>query len=96
MKLFSVLFGISAITSPAMAAPAEEVKQVTEATEATDATEKAAANNWDWCAPNFTVSLLNFGVYNYHETNLCSAITFPPTTTAVATASPTAAPKPEM
>ena len=55
MKLLSSLLGIAAITSYAIAAPAEDVKDVKEAKEGTEAADKADANNWDWCAPNFTV-----------------------------------------
>ena len=55
MKLLSALFGVAVITSYAMAEPAEDVKDVKEAKEGTEAADKADANNWDWCAPNFTV-----------------------------------------
>ncbi|PLN81861.1 hypothetical protein BDW42DRAFT_193434 [Aspergillus taichungensis] len=54
MKLLSALFGVAAITSYAMAAPAEDVKDVKETKEGTEVADKAQANNWEWCAPNFT------------------------------------------
>lgn len=55
MKFLSALFGVAAITSYVMAAPAEDMKDVKEAKEGTEAVDKAQVDNWDWCAPDFTV-----------------------------------------
>lgn len=46
MKFLSVLLSTLAITTSAMAAPD---------TDANEAGQAAQANNWEWCASDFTV-----------------------------------------
>lgn len=47
MKLLSVLLSTLAITTSAMAAPGTEAEQASQATQ---------ANDWEWCANDFTLS----------------------------------------